>query len=129
MSSSSELFGNLELPHFFTVVHQLNELLFSIFPRDQLIPADNNHLLFAKQVILLPLNLTVKAMNLRLLGTFRGDMRILYAIDTADENNQEDGVHHIPAEVLRAQETGGVPQGKLKLKLGCPLILLWNLNV
>ncbi len=61
-------------------------------------------------------------MNLRLLGKFRGDMHTLYAIDTADVNNQEDGVHHIPAEVLRAQETGGVPPGELKLKLGCPLI-------
>jgi hypothetical protein len=122
MSLSPELFGNLELPHFFTVVHQLDELLFSIFPRDRLIPADNNHLWFAKRAILSPLNETVKAMNLRLLGKFRGDMHTLYAIDTADVNNQEDGVHHIPAEVLRAQETGGVPPGELKLKLGCPLI-------
>ncbi len=68
-------------------------------------------------------------MNLRLLGKFSGDMQTLYAINAVDVNNQEDRVHHISAEALRAQETGGVPPGKLKLKLGCPLILLRNLNV
>jgi hypothetical protein len=56
MSSSPELFGTLELPQFFIVVQRLNDLLFSVFPRDQLIPADNNHQWFAKQAILLPLN-------------------------------------------------------------------------
>jgi hypothetical protein len=64
MSSSPELFGTLQLLQFFTVVHQLDELLFSIFPRDQLIPADNNNQWFAKWAILSPLNETVKAMNL-----------------------------------------------------------------
>ncbi len=68
-------------------------------------------------------------MNLWLLRKFRADMHTLFAIDTADVNNQEEGVHHIPAEVLWAQETGGVPLGELKLKVGCPLILLQNLNV
>jgi hypothetical protein len=53
----------------------------------------------------------------------------LYALDRADVNDQEDGVHYIPAEVLRAQESGSVPHGELKVKLGCPLILLRNLNV
>ncbi len=76
-----------------------------------------------------PLIETVKEINLKLLGEFEGNMHKLYALDRADVNDQEDGVNHIPAEVLRAQESDGVPPGELKVKLGCPLILLRNLNI
>ncbi len=60
---------------------------------------------------------------------FEGREHRLFALDKADVNDQEEGVHHIPAEVLRAQESGGIPPGKLIVKLGCPLILLKYLNV
>jgi hypothetical protein len=63
-------------------------------------------------------------MNLQLLGKFLDDMHTRFAIDTAEVKNQEDGVYHITAEVLQAPETGSVPPGEWKLKLGCPLILL-----
>jgi hypothetical protein len=66
---------------------------------------------------------------LKLLGEFEGNVHKLYALDRADVNDQEDRVHHIPAEVLRAQGLGSVPPGELKVKLGCPVILLRNLNV
>ncbi len=76
-----------------------------------------------------PLNETVNEINLKLLREFKGNVHKLYALDRADVNDQEDGVHQILAEVLQAQESGSVPPGELKVKLGCPLILLRNLNV
>ncbi len=88
------------MPHFFTVVHDLDELLFAIFPAYRLCLADDNHQWYARRAILAPLNEMVKENNLKLLGEFEGNVRKLYALDTADVNNQEDGVHHIPAEVL-----------------------------
>ncbi len=66
---------------------------------------------------------------MKLLGEFEGIVHKLYALDRADDNDQEDGEHHTLAEVLRAKESGGVPPGEPKVKLGCPLILLQNLNV
>ncbi len=117
------------MPHFFTVVHDLDELLFAIVPAYFLCLADDNYQWYARRVILALLNETVKKINLKLLGEFEGNMQKLYALDRVDVNDQEYGVHHIPAEVLRAQESGGVPPGELKVKLRCPLILLRNLNV
>jgi hypothetical protein len=52
MSLSPVLFGTLELPQFFTSVHQPDELLFFIFPRDQLIHADNIYLWFAHGLLI-----------------------------------------------------------------------------
>ncbi len=54
---------------------------------------------------------------------------MLFAPDKADVNDQEEGVHHIPAEVLRAQESRGIVSRELIIKLGCPLIFLRNLYV
>jgi ATP-dependent DNA helicase PIF1 len=71
----------------------------------------------------------IKEINLKLLGDFVVNVQNLYALERADVNDKEDGVHHILAEVLRALKSSGVPSGELKAKLGCPLILLQNHNV
>ncbi len=129
MSSNPALFGTVELPQFFTVVHDLDKLLFAALPAHRLCPADDNYQWYARRAILAPLNETVKKINLKLLGECEGNVHKLYALDRADVNDQEDRVHNIPADVVRAQESGGVPPGELKVKLGCPLILLRKLNV
>ncbi len=38
----------------------------------------------------------------RVLRKFRGNEHKLYTLKEADVNDPEEGVHHIPAEVLRA---------------------------
>jgi hypothetical protein len=54
---------------------------------------------------------------------------LLFDLDKADVNDQEEGVHHIMAEVFQAQESGGIAPGELIVKKGCPLIILRNLKV
>jgi hypothetical protein len=129
ISSNPALFGTVELPLFFTDVHTFDELLFSLFSLHRLIQVDDNYQWYAKRAIMAPLNEKVKGINLKFLKEFEGCEHRLFALDKADVNDQEEGVHHIPAEVLRAQESGGIPPGELIVKLGCPLILLRNLNV
>ncbi len=129
MSSSPAFFGTVELLLFFSVVHNLRELFFLVFPVNRLLQADDNHQWYAWWAILAPLNETVKEINFELLCEFRSNEHKLYALDKADVNDQEEGVHHIPAEVLRAQESGSVLPRELIVKLGCLLILLQNLNV
>jgi hypothetical protein len=87
MSSNPAFFRTLELPQFFTVVHDLDELLFAVFPVYRLCPADDNYQWYARRAILAPLNETVKKINLKLLGEFEGNVQKLYALDRADVND------------------------------------------
>ena len=52
---------------------------------------------------------------------------------SADEIIQEPGAdpqndEPIPIEYLHAVNSSSLPPGKLNLKVGCPVILLWNLS-
>ena len=46
-----------------------------------------------------------------------------------DSVSEEDGMHHAyPIEFLQQLNTGGLPPAILHLKVGCPVILLRNLD-
>ena len=52
---------------------------------------------------------------------------------SADEIIREPGAdprddEPIPIEYLRSVNTSSLPPGELNLKIGCPVILLWNLS-
>jgi hypothetical protein len=87
MLTNPALFRTVELPQFFTVVHDLDELLFAVFPAHQLCPADDNYRWYARRAILTPLNETVKEINLKLLGECECNVYKLYALDRADVND------------------------------------------
>lgn len=85
---------------------------------------------FLDRMILAPRNVDVSAINHRILDEMAGDETVLYSADTiitepgADSDMRDD----IPAEFLRAVTASGMPPGELHLKVGCPIILLRNLN-
>ncbi len=87
MSSNLALFGTLTLPQFFTVVHDIDELLLAEFRAYRLCPADNNYQWYARRAILALLKETVKEIYLKLLGEFEGNMQKLYALEWADVND------------------------------------------
>ncbi len=62
--------------------------------------ADENCQWYAQRAILALLNETVKDINLKLLEELAGNMHKLYALGTADVNNQDDSIRHKQAEVL-----------------------------
>jgi hypothetical protein len=56
MLSNPAFFGTVEILQFFTVVHDLDEQLFAIFPAHRLCLAVDNHQWYARRTLLAPLN-------------------------------------------------------------------------
>ena len=85
---------------------------------------------FLNRTILSPWNSDVADLNARILNMMPGEAESLLSIDSVtDEAGVDDGFSgsNIPPEFLRTLDPSGLPPGDLKLKLGCPLILLRNL--
>ena len=52
-------------------------------------------------------------------------MKVYKSIDSTVEAND---ACHFPSEVLNKQDPPGLPQHELKIKVGCPIMLLRNLD-
>ena len=84
---------------------------------------------FAKRAILAARNADVHKLNSTILDTIPGDVQTFtsadsYSIDspTPHENN------NIPLEFLHTLNASGLPVAHLSLKLGCPIIILRNID-
>jgi ATP-dependent exoDNAse (exonuclease V) alpha subunit len=81
-------------------------------------------------MILAPRNANVANLNECILERMAGEARQYFSADKiiheagADPHNAEP----IPIEVLRSITSSSLPPGELNLKLGCPVILLRNLD-
>lgn len=84
---------------------------------------------FLNRVILSSRNDDVEDINLQILDLMPGDTQICHSADIITNGN---GSHMSPAEIplefLRSMRARGLPPGELRLKIGCPLILLRNLS-
>jgi hypothetical protein len=85
---------------------------------------------FLDRMILAPRNVDVFAMNERMIESLTGEERVYYSADmvVSEPGATDNGREDYPPEFLRAINLPGMPPGELKLKLGCPVILLRNLN-
>jgi PIF1-like helicase/DNA helicase Pif1-like protein len=87
---------------------------------------------FLNQLILAPLNSDVNAVNEALLDEMSGDVKIYYSTDQvihesgADMNNHNDLL--LTTELLQSIKSNSLPPGELRIKIGCPLILMRNLS-
>ena len=80
---------------------------------------------FQDRAILSPLNKTIDILNDHIMETFPGEEKEYQSIDTvSDDDNQA----LFPPEYLNTINISGLPRHSLKLKLGCPIMLLRNLN-
>ena len=86
---------------------------------------------FLERMILTPRNSDVGNLNKRILELMSGEEEVFPSVDTVvDEAGVDDGSpghHAFPPEFLRTLHPSGLPPGKLRLKPGCPIILLRNL--
>lgn len=85
---------------------------------------------FLNCVILSPRNSNVVDLNAQILNMMLGEVESLLSIDSVvDEAGANNGISrlNIPLKFLCTLNPSGLPPGDLKLKPGCPLILLWNL--
>jgi len=82
---------------------------------------------FSKTAILCPKNCDVDIVNEEVLNILEGDNSSYLSSDSIDDENADDKDNY-PIEFLHSLTPSGMPCHKLKLKIGCILILLRNLN-
>ena len=99
-------------------------LINHIYPNiDKVVPPP---LYFLDRIILAPRNSDVDDINAAVLNLFPGPESVLYSADSVEDEPGVD-TEPIPVEFLRSTNASGLPPGELRLKHGCPLILLRNL--
>jgi ATP-dependent DNA helicase PIF1 len=108
-------------------VHNRDALINETYPNiDNVIPPP---LYFLDRLLLAPTNEEVNDLNMSILNHFPGEESIFYSVDSVEP---EPGVNwdteYIPPEYLHCLNASGLPPGELRLKTGCPLILLRNLT-
>jgi hypothetical protein len=86
---------------------------------------------FLDRMILAPRNSDVGDLNRHILELMSGEEEVFLSVDSVvDEAGVDDGLpghNTFPAEFLRTLHPSGLPPGELRLKPGCPIILLRNL--
>jgi hypothetical protein len=84
---------------------------------------------FHERCILAPRNRETNEINDTILDKFPGDVHDLWAVDEAfDPDTEMTSDSTFPPEVLHSTTPSGFPQAHLKLKIGCPVIVLRNLH-
>ena len=79
---------------------------------------------------LAPRNLDVSDVNNDILNRMAGDEHVYYSVDEVIQECGADPDNDMPVtpEFLRSINSSSLPPGELRLKAGCPLILLQNLS-
>jgi len=109
------------------VCANLNALINRIYPGISNTRAQDDQY-FLNHIILCPRNDKVHDINETILQQFNptAEVHMLRSVNSVSE---EDGMHHAcPAEFLQQLNAGGLPPALLCLKVGCPVILLRNLD-
>ena len=87
---------------------------------------------FAERTILSGLNSEVDSINQELLRKFPGQAHIFYSADcipSTEQTGEDDPMLNYPPEYLNEINCSGLPLAKLELKVGCPIMVLRNLDV
>ena len=128
MSYTPAMYGRLELPSYIRHESDLDAFCEQVFPKDLCRTAATDANAFANRAILALRNDTVEEFNTLLLQHIPGEEASYHAVNSADLNEAEEGVHQLPAEYLQTLNSAGIPPSHLRLKIGAPVILLRNLN-
>ena len=82
---------------------------------------------FLDRIILSPRNDEAYSINNEVLQRFPGNESICLSADSAEYDEDSELHEPIPVELLRSLNPSGLPPAELRLKPGCPLILLRNI--
>ena len=84
---------------------------------------------FQERCLLAPCNWEANDINDIILNKFPGDIHNLWAVDKAvDPDSQLPMGSPYPTKVLHSTSLSGFPLAHLRLKIGCPIIVLCNLH-
>ncbi|KXN87118.1 hypothetical protein AN958_09190 [Leucoagaricus sp. SymC.cos] len=104
----------------------MDDLTNFIYPDIQLHQPDQY---FLDRTVLSSRNDEVDEINATILDKFPGEKHILMGVDSIDLDNPHDGNYNpYPMEYLNSLNVSGLPLAKLVLKVGCPIMLLRNLD-
>ena len=118
--------GSVPLPSSM-IVNSVNELLDFVYPGlNGSLPSCD---FFKDRAILAARNGDVTQINHDVLEMLSGMEVVFFSADTVVAEAGADGVTaRYPVELLRSLDAPGLPPGELRIKIGCPLILLVNLS-
>ena len=83
---------------------------------------------FLERTILCGCNNDVDEVNQQVLDKFPGQETVYWSTDKMMEDELGDSATLYPVEFLQNFNVSGLPHAKLALKIGCPLMLLCNLD-
>jgi ATP-dependent DNA helicase PIF1 len=92
-----------------------------------LLPDKDRQMYFSERAILAPLNSNVDEINDECIERLTGESRTYLSVDSGiDESGNTD--HQLPPEYLNTIKLSGMPVHSITLKIGCPIMLLRNLD-
>jgi len=121
---------NISLPdQFCCIENTVDSLIDTIYPGIH-IPNHSNQY-FSERIILSCMNKKVNELNETVLARFPGPTQLFPSIDfipTSEQMGENDPLLNYPVEYLNEINCGTLPLAKLELKVGCPVMVLKNLD-
>jgi hypothetical protein len=123
--------GNIILPGSFKYEeNKVDSLINTIYPGIST-PLSNSGQYFSEHTILFTLNAEVDDLNAKVLKKISRETQVFYSADsipTSEQSGEEDMMLNYPVEYLNSINCSGLSLFKLKLKKGCPIMVLRNLD-
>ena len=117
--------GSITFPdHFRCPENTVASLINTIYPGINQLPIPDAY--FAEHTILTSHNDDVDDIKEEMLKLFPGEERVFMSADSVKDNGEGELLY--PVEHLNSINFSGLPLSKLKLKVGCPVMILRNLN-
>ncbi|XP_022041580.1 uncharacterized protein LOC110944175 [Helianthus annuus] len=107
---------------FTTRDNSIKELIKAIFPSLHTNAESSDCI--TSRAILTTKNENVDEINDHIIGIFQGEEKLYYSFDTAEDDQK----NLYPTDFLNSLTISGLPPHKLRLKTGCPIILLRNID-
>ena len=120
---------NITLPnHFHCPENTVQSLIDTIYPGVGTNPQPDQY--YADRTILCSRNDDVHELNKKILDSFPGDEKVYLSADSIPitERNGEQGDLMYPVEYLNSIQCSGIPLHKVTLKIGCPVMVLRNID-
>ena len=125
---------NISLPHYMKCrENTVDSLIDTIYPDISTLNVSIEHLsnYFSERTVLSTLNVDVDSLNKTVLAKFPGQVKVFHSADfipTSEQSGEEDPLLNYPVEYLNEINCSGLPLAKLELKIGCPVMILRNLD-
>lgn len=118
----------ITLPEYFKCAeNKLDSLVETIYPGigDLPHPPDSY---FSERMLLTARNEDVHRINKDILDKFPGEAKVFHSADSIGPGGDEEESVLYPVEYLNTINASGLPLSELTLKVGCPVMILRNLN-